>query len=149
MIKSIITAIVLTCSIRGLGQPHNVKLKIEQNGCDVNFEFSNKGTERILIPNLTSRCLKEDRYFVLSSKYIKINQDTLKITLNSRNDVDSNNFRISPKPSKVTITYSEKVLKKINTQHVRLPEEYCRHKFRYCTIFFNNQLLAENNVDQK
>jgi hypothetical protein len=149
MIKLLILMAVIFLSLQTVSQTKKqLHLSVQFERCSLLLIFKNKGQDRILIPNFTIRRKIEDGYIVLSDRYIKVDNDTIIVSINQNADFLKDSLQIthSPKKENYFINYRDIFLKKKNKQIVRLPMKFCNSNFKFCKIVYDGILLTSNKI---
>lgn len=149
MNKLLILLAVIFLSLQTVSQTKKqLHLRVQFEGCSLLLVFKNKSQERILIPDLTIRRKIEDGYSVLSDRYIKVENDTIIVSINHNSDFLKDSLQIthSPKKANYFINYHDIFLKKKNKQIVRLPMKFCNSNIKFCKIVYDGSLLTSNKI---
>jgi len=137
----------------------NLKLNVSKHNCVIKFDFKNLAKKKIEIPNyvvmatdtiehmlvMPNDILKNKGdtliLFTRHAKYLEGNYDTLK-----NNGLYVSDYGKRDSKSRIVITSNAISLKRRSIQILRMPLQYCSQKYKYCKIYFNNNLLAVARV---
>lgn len=140
-------------------QNQNIKLSVILDDCVLYMNFENLTKDEQWIPNYYA--MADDTLhgmLVMPIKNMRINKDTLIIAsyhvkhFEGRKDtLVEHDLSVSHlgEGSKINIVSNTVLLKKNNTQILRMPNDFCSYGFLYCSIYSDGELLTQSKIKSK
>lgn len=140
-------------------QNRNVKVSAILDDCVLRLDFENLSNDEQLIPNYYAMAVDTFQgMLVMPVKIIRINKDTIVLSSyhvrtfeGGQDTLAKHDISVSHmgEKSKINLVSNKVVLKKNNTQILRMPNAFCSNNYLYCSIYLDGELISQSEIRKR